>query len=116
MIRLNLQNDPHAYNVLAELGGVTYRLLLRWAWRTSDWRISAVDTRDGTYVATNRRISPGSAVFAFDDGAILWASGGDPYGKEALGVTLRVDYYTVQDLANVTAVEASGFDPVFVLK
>lgn len=116
MIRLNLLNDPHAYNVLAELSDVTYRLLLRWAWRTSDWRISVVDTRDGSYVATNRRLSPGSTACVFDDGALLWASGGDPYGKEALGVTLRVDYYTVQDLKNVTVLEATGFDPVFVLK
>ena len=116
MLRLNLQNEPDAYNTLVELGGVNYRLLLRWNWRTSDWRLSVQDTRDDSFLATNRRISSHSVVVAFPDGGSLQAFGGDVYDANALGVTLNVYYYTRQDVLGLLTFAATGFDPQFTLR
>lgn len=116
MIRIGLQNDPYAYNTLAELDGVVYRFLVRWNWRTSDWRISIQDTRNSRYIVTNRRISPGSIVTAMPNGASIQAFGADPYNKEALGVTLELYYYTRQDVLNLTAANVIGSDPQFTLR
>lgn len=116
MIRIGLQNDPYAYNTLADLDGVVYRFLVRWNWRTSDWRISIQDTSNNQYIVTNRRISPGQILAVLPGQATIQAFGADPYNKEALGVTLRVYYYTLDDVVNLTAANVVGSDPQFTLR
>lgn len=91
--RIDLQNDPHAYDVFVTLGGVRYLLYLRWNWRAGDWRVSVQRASDDVWIAAGRRLSPGSMTVDMPDGE-LHAFGADIYERSALGRSLFLYYYT----------------------
>lgn len=112
-LSIPLQSDPHAYDTRVTIDRVRYLFLLRWNWRSGDWRISVQDTGTGEWLATGRRISPGAMTVRFPHGE-LHAFGEDPYTRAALGDSLYVLYYPDSEIDDLKAA-ATPQDPPFAL-
>lgn len=112
-VQIPLQNDPHAYDIRVELDQVRYLFAMRWNWRAGDWRVSIQNVNTGEWVATGRRLSPGSMVADFPNGQ-LHAFGDDPYYRSSLGNQLYVIYYTDAELSTLQS-QAFDSDPPFAI-
>ena len=109
-----MQSSPYAYDSPVVLGGVRYLLQARWSWRAADWRLSVQNIQTGEYVATDRRLSPGTPTAILPTGEIH-TFGADPYTREALGERLRLIYYTNEELTQLRTDAAGSSDPTFSL-
>jgi len=108
------RQPAHEYRIV--LGARAYRVRFVWRWRLVAW-YADIWHADGTAVALNRRLSPGSLLVPDLNvtgarGDLLMTFGEDGYAQDALGDRLRVLHFTRDEL---TATAAASDAPVIVL-
>lgn len=109
-----LHGAAPAYNVpKVALGPDEYTLQMRWNWRSSGWRLTAISETTQEVVAANRRLSPGTMTAKIPGGE-LHTYGPDPYPVDALGDTLTVIFFSDEELPDIIRASQIGSDPAFV--
>lgn len=78
-----------AFSFLVTLGGVAYRMRLRWLPEPAAWTL-IVQRPDRTPLTPDLIVRPGGRVFVPGLAGTLRWTGPEPYRREDLGVALRL--------------------------